>query len=80
MIDDPEDVFGDNVEIVRGEFGQNVLAQAVVTQVQKKQSIMRCKGLNLELPRADGTARSVNEHHPRRIGIVAHDFVVKQGG
>ena len=73
-----EDVFGNDVKIIRRELGQDVLAVAVVPEVDEQQTKVRRKSINLELPRADAATCSMHKHQPRRIGILRDDFVVQQ--
>ena len=73
-----EDVFGNDVKIIRRELGQDVLAVTVVPEVDEQQAKVRRKSINLELPRADAAACPMHKHQPRRIVILRDDFVVQQ--
>ena len=73
-----KDILGYNIEIVGWEFRQNILAVSVVPEVDEQQAEVRCKRINLELPRADTTACPMHKNQPRRIGILRDDLVVQQ--
>ena len=78
VIGQNEDVLGDDVKIIRRELGQDVLAVTVVPKVDEQQTKVRCKSINLELPRADAAACPMHKDQPRCIGILRDNFMVQQ--
>ena len=78
VINHSQDVFRNDVKIVRWKLGQDVFTQSVVSQIEKEQTIMWRKRLDLKLPCTNGPPCTVDEYHPRSIGIVAHYLVVQQ--
>ena len=68
------------VATITGVIWLTVLAEPVVPEVQKQQSVMRSERFNLKLPSLDRPTCPVNEDHPWRIGVVTDDLVMKQRG
>ena len=77
VVHNGKNVLGHNVKVVRLEFRKYVLAQPMVPEIEQQQPEMWCKCRRLELPSADGSSRTVNENHPRRLAVVPYDLVVQ---